>query len=500
MSGKSKPNENLNSTFHKLFYKAVFSLFNSPQCIARIHPENPVMKKFIMLFQKDTSDTNGDNQALVDVAIPRFLIRSLHWGILNVEFSQEEFDQVYSLYYNASPSGPRSVLYHLKGSGPLMSVFTSIKSQYEKVANIYKRSPVLATWASTNENGMLNQDEIIQIIQRSFTVAGLQGPLAALSKIIVKNVVPKDFNFPVSDRNKMRLVILESMRLYPAVNSTCVVTNTPLTCPYASGSKQCTFPPGTPLLINFVCQGQDERVYPNPTKFDPYGRSEQLWGPKATYTLFNGVGDKGPRLCPGREIALELMITILQTSLGLVGEFKSRVEATPLNAELVASTVDIITVLSLADEIGIAKWILKCDVATLAWIDVIEIFINNSLNERLATSISVFNEKNFLPKLPKVFSDPSNSSSPFYIIKFAESDEEEGDLVDRKQNLFEVSVKNDSKYISNEKLFYFNSRQEAINAGKEKFKSSIPKYEVMWEDMNNENENDSFSALFFYGE
>ena len=61
-----------------------------------------------------------------------------------------------------------------------------------------------------------------------------------------------------SDRSKMRLVILECLRLVPAVNSSTIVMDSPLTCPYDSGKRSVTFPPQTPLCINLVLHGIDE--------------------------------------------------------------------------------------------------------------------------------------------------------------------------------------------------------------------------------------------------
>ena len=42
-----------------------------------------------------------------------------------------------------------------------------------------------------------------------------------------------------------------------------------------------------------------------------YGRD--LWGPTSKYTMFNGVGDNGPRICPGRNLGIDLAVTAVKS-------------------------------------------------------------------------------------------------------------------------------------------------------------------------------------------
>ena len=43
----------------------------------------------------------------------------------------------------------------------------------------------------------------------------------------------------------------------------------------------------------------------------PYDHANKLWGPSAEFLGFNGVGERGLRLRPGRGLTMELMINLL---------------------------------------------------------------------------------------------------------------------------------------------------------------------------------------------
>ena len=88
-----------------MFYKAFKSFTASPECFLRIQPSNIIMKKIIQLYDADVSAAKGVTSVLVNTAIPRYLIRALHWGTLALDFTDDEFATVWDLYY-ASIIGP----------------------------------------------------------------------------------------------------------------------------------------------------------------------------------------------------------------------------------------------------------------------------------------------------------------------------------------------------------------------------------------------------------
>ena len=149
-------------------------------------------------------------------------------------------------------------------------------------------------------------------LQPIFTLAALNGSVSVVKGVVSNptNIIPSDFTMPLFDREKMRLVILEYNRLHPAVKQSAIVLgkdeSMPPQCPFA-------IPKGSPITINFALHGRDPSRWENPDIFDPYERN--LWGKDSEYTMFNGVGNEGPRICPGRDLALEVCITGVKTLL-----------------------------------------------------------------------------------------------------------------------------------------------------------------------------------------
>jgi len=84
-----------------------------------------------------------------------------------------------------------------------------------------------------------------------------------------------------------------------------------------------TFPENTPVVVDLSRLGQSEKLYPNPTQFDPFGRADKLSGVDSHGAVFGGVGDAGgPRSCVATELSLEIMITALQSIYYLEGYSK----------------------------------------------------------------------------------------------------------------------------------------------------------------------------------
>ena len=169
----------------------------------------------------------------------------------------------------------------------------------------------------TREYNDISLEDFVRSIQPAMTIAALRGPLATVKRVVTNpnHIIPSDFIMPLFDREKMRLVLLEYNRLQPCVSQSTVLLGKdeklpPQICPFA-------VPNNTPISINFVLHGRDPSRWTDPEKFDPYERN--LWGKTSEYTMFNGVGDEGPRICPGRDLALEVSITavksLLQTGL-----------------------------------------------------------------------------------------------------------------------------------------------------------------------------------------
>lgn len=221
--------------------------------------------------------------------------------------------QILNDTYDAT--GAKAVLWHIWGTGNCMSK-SAQENKYLNAARVYERSSVIKSWTERPEYNNLSKNGLVKMIQRAITLAAIPGPYNNLVNVILNknNSIPKSFKMPFHDREKLRLILLEENRINPAVLGSTIVTDKHYVCPFSAGrgkSKSVLFPPNTAVQVNFTLNGLDPEAWPNPKEFLPFERN--LWGPTSRYTMFNGVGNEGPRLCPGRDLALELMITALQT-------------------------------------------------------------------------------------------------------------------------------------------------------------------------------------------
>ena len=76
------------------------------------------------------------------------------------------------------------------------------------------------------------------------------------------------------------------------------------------GGKTLTFRRGTVVFTGFTIANVDAERFPNPFVFDPENRDF------SKLTSFNSVGEstnlQAPRICPGREIAIETVAQLIK--------------------------------------------------------------------------------------------------------------------------------------------------------------------------------------------
>lgn len=96
--------KNILADNHKLCRDALFSIMNSTECFARLSPNNAVMVKILGDLKVGAATCNNFAD-LSKNSFPRVLLRMLHWGALDLDFTDSEFNLVYDLYYSSNPYG-----------------------------------------------------------------------------------------------------------------------------------------------------------------------------------------------------------------------------------------------------------------------------------------------------------------------------------------------------------------------------------------------------------
>ena len=113
-----------------------------------------------------------------------------------------------------------------------------------------------------------------------------------------------------TDREKIRLIILESLRLNPSAPGLVTEAKEPFTLTVRG--KERTFPVGTRVFNMILMDQLDEKTHgEKPETMCPFKRGKSLWGECSKLMAFSSVGDNtpkdDPRMCPGRDISLEIL-------------------------------------------------------------------------------------------------------------------------------------------------------------------------------------------------
>lgn len=286
--------------------------------------------------------------------LPDFNLRMLHWACFGLDLGSVgsvEYQALWQAFYEPKGRGGFGLMYWVWGGSVTSYLFrflprlanalrsregvgrlpTSptvnpgdviVRDYFDRVAPIYGSSPALAGYSVDPSLAKCpSKAEFVEQVLTIMCIAALQGPLLLQELMLSpKGPVPRDFALPLDNTARLRLCILEAMRLSPPVFETTMVASDVEVLPnFANSGTARVFPKGCPMALNFVCSNTDPRRWGDTAhKFDPYGHAELLWGPKAVFNGFNSVGDRGDRICPGRGLTLNLMMDFLRAVHGPV--------------------------------------------------------------------------------------------------------------------------------------------------------------------------------------
>jgi hypothetical protein len=83
---------------HQAFRAALLSLTTSPECFGRVALTNATMQKYIEMLKEDIGKCTSSDEVGMK-AIPAYLMRTLHWGVLGLDLTDEEYKLLFDTYY-----------------------------------------------------------------------------------------------------------------------------------------------------------------------------------------------------------------------------------------------------------------------------------------------------------------------------------------------------------------------------------------------------------------
>lgn len=251
-----------------------------------------------------------------------FMVRYLHYVLFGINPESEDIAVLTDLHYTR-----KGTLHYFAGSSILeklnLAGFGQIPQLIEQVATIYENSPALANFVANNpEYNQMTRRELVKLMVSVMSIAGLQGPLH-LGRTAMGfqslpaykgretdqiDVIAYWDTLDLDDREAIKLFLLECGRLFMPVSATHRVAIESFTVNIAGQER--TFPAGTKILIPMLLGMLSE---------DFWGASAYSFNPQREnlcpfHMGFNSVGDRhAGRICPGKEVALEMLIDVIST-------------------------------------------------------------------------------------------------------------------------------------------------------------------------------------------
>jgi len=328
------PNDNDPASRHAELRQLVFTYCAGPAAMRRALPSDPVTAALLRDLRARLRSDPGNASNL---HFPTFVVRAIHYCALGLQLDDATFD----LAFRANVAPLDKGEYPSHGSRFLLAApnlagdaaVAHLPALHEVLVDAYADALVALGFAGE----FCSPRDFARSLVPIMALAGVFGPLDALSQLFPEYVERSkleaplvdapDFAWPWDDRNKLRLCLMEAQRLAPGVYGTTQVAREPFAAEI--GGERVAFPPGTKTLLNYRNYGRREDVFgAEPGKWRPYARAKVNWGPDARCPFFNSVGDKTAgadaavraglhphacgRICPGRDLALELLTSALQ--------------------------------------------------------------------------------------------------------------------------------------------------------------------------------------------
>ena len=312
----------------------MFKYCAGPAAIARARPSDPVAASLLWSLRTSCAE---DPANAANRHFPTFVVRFVHYCALGMrDVGDDAFAMLFEANITPVDRGefpPWGVRYlhremNLFGEGPVKH----FPNLHRKIAALYATS--LRDLEFDDE--FCAAEDFAASLVPIMALAGCFGPLDALLQLFPEHndrsnlkepLEAAAFSWPWDDRAKLRLCAMEAQRLSPGVFGTTQVCRKPFST--RIGHEDVAFPAGTKMMLNYRNYGKRAAVFgDDPHAWKPYERPANGDGPDGRCPFFNGVGDRTGgvaaakaagldaracgRICPGRDLALELIVSVLQ--------------------------------------------------------------------------------------------------------------------------------------------------------------------------------------------
>lgn len=304
---------------------------------------------------KDGFQPGGPGFDFVDL----FCTRLLHWGLFGIDMGEDTTSSVYQTATWASRKVPATAQHLEIPPGGIIGALSAaeIRTKTDFLFEMYMGSPALKDYApfppaevsaldpltQADLNGhppkSVSKEDFVRELMPAIIIAGLLGP-KTLGRVLVAPFfggtqtgpvateeerslplcAPEGFEYPYGDDQRLKLCILEALRLNPAVYETVYKLSEARRVEDYAGLGSKTFPKGCSVLLSYVNTGVDAAQFgATARRWDPYGHAAALDGPESTFNGFNGVGSRGQRVCPGRDLTIVMLTHLLNAIGGKLG-------------------------------------------------------------------------------------------------------------------------------------------------------------------------------------
>lgn len=256
--------------------------------------------------------------------LKRFMVRYLHYVLFGLNPDEEQVMELLTqLYYTNL-----GTLHYFAVVGKLLQKFNlkghkNLSEMIEQVATIYENSTALADFQENiADENLMTRRELAKMMTSIMSIAALQGPLHLCytsmgfrplpsypgQKTAEINLTDYWDNLDLNDRQAVKLYLLECARVWAPVSASHRVATAPFTITIAD--REQTFPTGTKVLIP-MSLGLLDKSFWGETTYEFNSQRENLC---PFHMGFHSVGDRhAGRICPGRDLALEMLVDILVT-------------------------------------------------------------------------------------------------------------------------------------------------------------------------------------------